>query len=313
MEFDLGCVFSAAFPQFGSDERGLSSELMATLETGVFRAVELAEVRDPAERRGVKSALGSTQTKCVFLGGMTIIREGLNLSSLDETTRVAAVNRLSELMDDAEDLGAVLFLISSGPDPGERLREQALDQLGKSVSALCRHAQEIASGQPMTVTLEHYDRHLHRRFLLGPSAETAKFARVIRQEHPNFGITLDQSHLAQLGESPSAALRDLGQAVCHVHLANCLIFDESNPLYGDLHPPFCIDGGEVGVEEISSFLWALRDDGYLGRAMPYGRSIVSVEVRNPDNADPRMTLQEAVKVVMNGYSLCHAHNGRNQI
>lgn len=308
MQFDLGCVFAAAFPHFGTDERGLSSSLRRVLDTGIFRVVELAAVRDPAERSEVKSLLASTHTKCVFLGGMAIIGEKLNLSALDEDARVYAVRRLSELMDDAEDLGAALFLISSGPDPGEALRGAALSQLAKSVSALCRHACDIASGpsgQPMTVTLEHYDRDVHRRFLLGPSAETAEFARAIRAVHPNFGITVDQSHLAQLGEAPSDALRVLGDAVCHAHLANCLICDKSSPLYGDLHPPFCIEGGEVGIDEICAFLQDLEDGGYLGRVLPYGRPIVSVEVRNPDGADPYLTLQEAVEAVMNAH-------GRNE-
>lgn len=311
--FDLGYVFSAAFPGFGTDERGLSLELERTLQTGLFKAVELAEVRDPAEREGVKSALAGTETKCVFLGGMTILREGLNLSSLDEEARTRAVKRLVELIDDAEDLGAVLFLISSGPDPGASMRGKALDQLRKSASALCQYARDIAADQPITITLEHYDRDVHRRFLLGPSIETAKFARAVREEHPNFGITLDQSHLAQLGETPSAALQELGQTVCHVHLANCLICDKSNPLYGDLHPPFCIDGGEIGAEEISSFLLALRDGGHLGRAVPYGKPIVSIEVRTPDGVDPHRTLEEAIKLVADGCTRRQEYSGRNSM
>lgn len=320
MQFDLGCVFAAAFPHFGTDEHGIASSLKRVLDTGVFRAIELAAVRDCSERKDVKYLLRSTNTKCVFLGGMAIIDEGLNLSSLDEGARTHAVERLAQLMDDAEDLGAVIFLISSGPDPGEPLRAVALSQLEKSVSTLCQHAREVASDQPMTVTLEHYDRNVHRRFLLGPSAMTAEFARAIRANNPNFGVTLDQSHLAQLREVPADALDVLGDAVCHVHLANCLIRDERSPLYGDLHPPFSIEGGEVGADEIMGFLCALKQSGYFERVMPYGRPIVSVEVRNPDGADPYLTLRQAIEAVMNGHGgmrceqegSCHPHGSSDR-
>jgi len=309
MQFDLGCVFPAHFPQFAKDERGLALNLEKVLNTGLFKAIELGAIRDLSERNKVKNLLKDTDTKCVFLGGGAIISEGLNLSSLDEGARAHAVARLTGLMEDAEDLDAVLFLISSGPDPGEPLREQALAQLGKSVSELCGHARKMASArsrQPMIVTLEHYDRHIHRRFLLGPSAVTADFARTMRADNPNFGITLDQSHLGQLGEAPADALDALGDTVTHVHLANCLISDEHSPLYGDLHPPFGIEGGEFDIDDISAFLSVLNSRGYFGRRLPYGRLIVSVEVRNPEGADPFVTLQATTAAVMEGY-------GRSQI
>lgn len=299
-KFDLGCVFPAAFPRFSSDEHGLSLELEKTIGTGLFKAMELARIIDPTERSMVRGILADSQLKCVYLGGITILNEGLNLSSLDENVRTEAFRRLSSLMDDAEDLGAALFLVSSGPDPGGDLRNEALDQLKKSICALCEHASDIATGQPITVTLEHYDRDVHRRFLLGPSSETSQFAHAVRAEHANFGITLDQSHLAQLGETPSAALKELGDTVCHVHLANCLIRDGSSPLYGDCHPPFGIDGGEVGADEISSFLLALQEGGYFDRSIPYGKPIVSIEVRTPDNANPRTTLADALEFVLHG-------------
>ncbi len=311
-KFDLGYVFPAAFPRFSTDEHGLSLELEKTIGTGLFKAVELATIIDPTERSRVSRILTDSQLKCVYLGGITILNEGLNLSSLDESIRAEAVKRLSCLMDDAEDLGAALFLVSSGPDPDGHLRNEALAQLRRSICALCEHASDIATDQPMTVTLEHYDRDIHHRFLLGPSSETSQFARAVREEHANFGITLDQSHVAQLGETPSSALKELGDAICHVHLANCVVRDSSSPLYGDCHPPFGIDGGEIGKEEISSFVLALQEGGYFDRSAPYGKPIVSIEVRTPGNANPRTTLSNALESVLHGCTAAlQQNNGRN--
>ena len=212
MQFDMGCVFPAHFPQFAKDERGLALNLEKVLNTGIFKAIELGAIRDLSERNKVKNLLKDTGTKCVFLGGGAIISEGLNLSSLDEGARAHAVARLTGLMEDAEDLDAVLFLISSGPDAGEPLREQALAQLGKSVSELCGHAREIASARSRQRCSDVYTMTAIIGVISGAVGSHNDFARTMRADNPELRLTLDQSHLA-LGERPQPST--LGDTVTH--------------------------------------------------------------------------------------------------
>jgi hypothetical protein len=46
-------------------------------------------------------------------------------------------------------------------------------------------------------------------------------------------------------------------------MGNCVIRDPNDPLYGDKHPRFGYKGGEIDVPELTEYLRALLDIGYL--------------------------------------------------
>jgi len=290
--FDLGFVFPAAFPEYSKCESGLAQTLAGVLAEGFFQAVEIESIANDVERSRVRAITRNAGIRVVFLGAATLLSEGLNLSALDEDHRAASVARAMELLEEAHYHGASHLLIGSGPDPGAASRAEAADQLERSVGELCRRAQGWADGDCICITLEHFDRDIDKRFLFGPSLETAEFARRVRNDYENFGVTLDQSHVCQLGETPVEAVGHLDDVVCHVHLANCIIRNSAHELYGDRHPPFCIPHGEVGIEEIGAFLIALADSGLFSQRSVTERPIVSVEVCRPAGAESWATLNE---------------------
>jgi sugar phosphate isomerase/epimerase len=286
-------VFPAAFPQFASGEGNILDTLASCFADRFFGAVEMGPIADSKQRAEVAGFVKERGLGCVYLAGIPILRERLNLSAIDEAVRWSAVRRVVSMIDEAFQLGACLMLVSSGPDPGVHLRERALEQLAKSLSTICRCAEDYSVEAPLMITLEHYDRDIDKRFLLGPSAVTAEFVRALKSEHPNLGITLDQSHICQLGESPEMALGHLADLVAHVHLANCVISNPLSQLYGDQHVPFGIEEGECGDDEVHEFLRALMNSGYFSRPNSAGSAIVSLEVRPPAGTDPWTVLAQS--------------------
>jgi sugar phosphate isomerase/epimerase len=79
----------------------------------------------------------------------------------------------------------------------------------------------------------------------------------------NFGILLDLSHLPLLGETFRHAVQTVAPYLRRVHLGNCVLKDPSHPRYGDRHPPFGIEGGEIDVPELTAFLRCLLQVGFL--------------------------------------------------
>ena len=56
-------------------------------------------------------------------------------------------------------------------------------------------------------------------------------------------------------------------------MANCIIKDRTSNLYGDKHPEFGIDGGEINIEEISDILKTIKEI-YEGSELIVGLEII---------------------------------------
>ncbi|MGE5623569.1 MAG: sugar phosphate isomerase/epimerase, partial [Methanocella sp.] len=152
-------------------------------------------------------------------------------------------------------------------------------------------------GRPLAVALEHSDRTVDKRCLLGPTPEAVAFADEIRRDHPSFGLVMDLSHLRLLEEGPREAVLTAEGRIVLAHVANCVAGEPENPLFGDKHPPFGVPGSSVGVGAVAGFLSALREAGYL-RNEPLGRpATVSLEIKSPPGARPETVLADAKRVL----------------
>jgi len=112
---------------------------------------------------------------------------------------------------------------------------------------------------------------------MGPVSRCLALADAVGRTRDNFGITFDLSHSFQLGEDPAESLALLGGRCRHVHLANCVIRDRTDPLFGDKHPHFGQRGGEVDGARLASFLDFLGRNGFPsgGASAVLGLEIIS--------------------------------------
>lgn len=303
LEFSLGVVVPMFYPATAAGEGPVGSALETVLLDDECDTVELSWIKDPAEERKVRSLLELSGVAVIYTGAFPSYTLNLDVASLDDARRRDSVEALLPWMDQAYRLGAEAFMILSGRDPGAERRDAAKRGLADSVRLLCDHAERIArGGRPLAVALEHSDRDVDKRFLLGPTSEAVEFVDELRQSHPGFGLVMDLSHLRLLEEGPKGAMLAAQGRVVLAHVANCVAQDPTSPLFGDKHPPFGVPGSSVGTEDVAGFLAALRDTGYF-LPRPGGRPAnLSLEIKSPPGERPEIVLAGAKRVLRQALS-----------
>jgi len=195
-----------------------------------------------------------------------LLSQKLSLNDTEKERREEAVVQIKAAIDQAYELDAVGFAFLSGKDPGRETRREAIERLFDSTCEICDHAERLGD---MPVLLETFDRvEFGKNSVLGPTVEAANFVEQVRLLYPNFGMMVNLSHMPLLNESPMKMLTAAKDTLMHVHIGNCVMRDQTHPAYGDEHPRFGIEGGEVGVVELAEFLEALLKIGYLDGETP---------------------------------------------
>ncbi len=215
-----------------------------------------------------------------------------NLAGLEEDARRAAVEALKKSVDDAYLLGSPVVEVLDGARsyPGLEKESQAADQLVRSLGELCSYAETRASGQPVWIALETFDRAVDKRSLVGPSSLAVQVASRVRAQHSNFGLTVDMGHLPLIGESYQEALQTTKDYLIHAHLGNCIKDDSSHPFYGDSHPAFGMSGGVADVAELTQFLAALQEIGFFEKRLPTSVPWLTFEVKPQPGQSPELLI-----------------------
>ena len=167
-------------------------------------------------------------------------RNRSSLCALNEPARADAVRMASELAISAYNAGLRKALFTSGWYP-----ESAADEKTAYAAAFSSF-RELSSSLPnnFTLLIEPGDRKVQYNQLLGPTDELVAFMNELGCE--NVRLTMDISHIAQLGEDIHQSLSMTKKYCSHVHLANCIL-KKGDPMYGDRHPLFGAENGEFSV------------------------------------------------------------------
>src|SRR5665648_207728 len=225
------------------------------------------------DRKTIKEYLISHDIKSIYLGAMAAKQKNLNLSSQNKELREESVQEMKKCIDDAYFYGTNSLLLNSGrcPDNGEN--KVAYRYLKKSLEELLKYMDEKAKDYRLNLTLEPGDTGVDSFSLIGSTGLAIKLVREIREQYKNFGLTMDTSHLRQLNEKPLNSIKKAFPYCNHIHLANCIIKDKTSNLYGDKHPEFGIEGGEINIEEIRDILETIKEI-YEGSELIVGLEII---------------------------------------
>ena len=202
--FCLGVVHYVSFPDTIMGRGAIAPTLEEILRIDEVQAVEITWIRDKAQRRAVKELLDLWNGVVVYSGAPILALSHKSLCSLDKALRSESVDVARQIIDEADYFDADFVLLISGPDPGIQRRHEARSALIESLITLVHYA-EAVNGQLM-VTLEPADRDIHRRQLIGPISESVEISKAVREHYRRFGLTIDLSHLAQLGEDARQAI-----------------------------------------------------------------------------------------------------------
>ena len=288
----LGIVHFMIYPQLLKGDGPIVETARRIAADPFFEVLEVGLVNDPAAVSGLKALAEEAQLTIGVGAQPALLTTGGNLANLDETGRQAAVASVRASIDRAYALGARLLAFFDGKNsyPGPEKEPAARAQLVKSVRELCAYAKEKATGYTLFLSLEVFDRAIEKRSLLGPTPYVAEVAAEIRSTCDNFGLTVDLSHIPQLGETPRQALEPVKDYLVHLHVGNCLLSDKSHPAYGDYHPPFGCPGSANGVDELVDFMRVAFEIGYFDKKLPTGRPVVTFEVKPLPRGDPERVI-----------------------
>jgi len=279
---DLGVVQYVSFPQVIAGTGPVIETIKRVLADEFFSAIEITWMEDPLIKEQVANLLRDSGMRVVYAGGPPYAMQQIHLSALDKGERRDSLEKAKRLVDDAYLLGAELHLITGGPDTAPEDRERAKGYLVECLVALSEYADSQVSDRPVVLSLEPTDRDVHRNGLIGPTVEAVEIVREVRRQGGAVWLTLDQSHLAQLGEVVEDSLAVAQGYHVHMHVANCLLNDPESPIY------------------VFESLWRF---GFFEKPVLYGeRPILSVEVKPHGDEDQEIVLANTKRVVENAWA-----------
>jgi sugar phosphate isomerase/epimerase len=280
--FRCGVVHYASFPKCRDDEATFWASLETLLADRALGAIELHTFLQPNWLKRISRAIaGPSQSLLLSAGPQLLDEEGI--CAVNRTARRSAVELCKCLIDMAKQVSAASLMVISGKDPGPGQRTLAWAALEESLDELCDYARLDA---PLTVSLETFARSSPPYQLVGPTVEAAAFADRMNQSHKNFRLTVDLSHLAQLGENPVASVERLGARVRHVHLSTCAITPGQAPA-GDFHLSFNSAGVSVTLQDAKRALAAAASSS------PHDEVVVSVEIRPQAGEDASQVFERS--------------------
>jgi sugar phosphate isomerase/epimerase len=304
---DFGVVHPLIYLACRGGEGPILETLPAIVNDSDFGAIEIAPIKNPEVRQKAKALLAQSQLQVVYLPILPVLLEKLEPGSADVDQRSAAVSRLKTLIDEAIDLGCVLAMVQGPLDPGPDQRQATTDRLVKDLQELCDYAAARSRQRLLYLTFENFDRDVEKKRLIGPTVEAVQMARCI--DRPNFGLTIDLSHLPLLNETPAQALQTAAPYLIHAHIGNCVIDHPESPLYGDFHPRFGHPLGRNDLPEVVEYLRQLDEVQYWTRARERlgATPILSMELRTiPGEESSEAVLANGKRTFMRAWAQVRA-------
>jgi sugar phosphate isomerase/epimerase len=305
-QMDFGVVHPLIYFDCRAGGGPVLETLPAIVNDADFGAIEISPIKDPDVRRRARDLLASAQIQVVHLPIMPIIVEDLGIADANPDRRAAAMQRLKDLLDDAIDFDAPLAMITGPRDTPDR--EAATARLVEDIQQLCDYAAARSKKRLLHLTFENFDREIEKKRLIGPTVEAVALADAV--DRPNFGLTIDLSHLPLLGETPAHALQTAARHLIHAHIGNCVSDHPDSPLYGDFHPRFGHPLGHNDLPDVVEFLRQLDAISYWSRARArLGTTpILSMELRAFPEDSPEAILANGKRTFIRAWN--QLHHGR---
>lgn len=270
-----GLCLTPVYPNAITDAKLMLKLIDKVKKQELFHCAEIYFEGSKEDENVIKKALSDADLKAVYLGGLPIKRDGVDISSENETERKKGVESCKEHIEHAVCLGCEKIVIGSGPDwKKDDCQKYIAEQMRKSLEEL----DDFCRGTQFEVSLEPFPVKTDPCLAVGG---TELVQEIFKDSYfTNTGITFDTSHFSQLGEDIEESFQSLKPWIHHIHLANCVMKDKKSPLYGDKHPTFSQKDGDFSIEGMHDFYQALAAKDLLKDI-----DICSVEIISRGNED----------------------------
>lgn len=267
----VGIVHFMAYPACMGGEGPVLESISRIANDTYFEVIELTRIKDDETRARVRALADQSKTDLCFGAQPILLGGGLDLNHADGAERHKAIDAVRAGIDQAHELRCKGVAVLSGKVSADK--DAAIKRLVDSLKQLA----EYAKSKGLPIVLETFDQvPFGKNCLIGPTADAVAVSKEVRKEFPDFGIMLDLSHLPLQYETSAEAIALAGGHLVHAHIGNCAMDNPTHPAYGDNHPRFGAPGTRNDVKELTEYLRALLDNGYLS---PKNRRILSFEVK----------------------------------
>lgn len=280
----IGIVGFMAYPNLlkGQDVEETIRELV---EDPFFDVLELNFI-DEKNWEKIKGVVeDSNKEVTLALQPFTLSQEG-NISSLNEKTRLKAVEEVKKMVTISAKRGMKVVALSSGSNIENGRRKEAMEKLAKSLSEVCRHAEQ----NEVRILLETFDTTYDKNQLIGSLEEARDVINEVRKEHKNVGVLWDLSHGPFLNEKPTKLL-NFKEILAHVHIG-CAKRVENT--LKDWHPSFYRNGAVNGIEDLVELFSTLEKINYSGA--------ISFEVKPEENQQTQEVIDISKGVLHTAFS-----------
>ena len=168
---------------------------------------------------------------------------------------------MDDMIEQAASIGAKGFIFGAGTPSFNDANADDFAAFERFCDELCRKLKP----HNITAMLEPFDMDIDKKFLYGPIDKCVELAQKISINHDNFGFELDIAHLPLMREDFTSAIKHSAPYLKRIHLGNCVLKDQTNPRWGDTHPPIGFEGGEIDIPELVTILRGLLDCGFLDK------------------------------------------------
>ena len=286
----VGIILGMAYPNVLEEEKHIELAVRKIAVDDYFNAIEVGWIKTPQVRKKVKKMLDTSHMTLAYAAGQRLFSTGLNINDIDEEGRKMAVELLKDGIDEAYELGAVVFGFLSGKYE-ESTKEESFKALVKSTKELCEYARLKGD---IKVVLGIFDYDIDKKSLIGPVNLAKRYAEEIKKEYVNFGLMIDLSHLPLLRETAEQAILPVKEFLVHAHIGNAVVKDASLEGYGDAHPRFGFPNSENDIPELVEFLRILKEVGFLNTQNP---PIVSFEIKPFGDEEPDIVVSNAKRTL----------------
>lgn len=262
-----GICITAIYPETVNNYSLLMEALKKTAEEKIFDCVELYFKGTEKEEQKIGDELEKLGLSLVFLGGFLMKKDKVDISSCIESKRRESVEICKKLYKSACRMHAKKMLILSGPSWKVRDEQRLIQQTRKSLTEL---TEDIDEKNP-ELTLEYFNDQGEPWLAVGDINMVRRIFEEMDDTH--LGITFDTSHTIQMNRDILRSFRILQPWIRHLHLANSVSMNSQSPLFGDKHPLFDVEEGDISLEEIKRLYTEMKHQGLLEKV-----DICSIEV-----------------------------------
>ena len=264
------------FPLAG-DENAILQVISRIASIGYYRGFETGIIHQPKIATNIHKIAEENGLNVTQWLTFELLKDNLNLSSLDAELREKSIRRASELVHLAAECGTSKLSLVSGGDPGDTRREEAKKGFGE---ALVRIGEIVSQYDNMILQVEPLDRFAHKCQLIGPTDETVEWMKALRPDCPKLYMAWDSAHVALNQEDLTASLTLAAPLISQLHLANAIL-DPQAQGYGDYHMKF----GEPGFLTLTSAAYIIQTAMQLALPKELAPISIAIEMRTTEQDD----------------------------